>query len=449
LAPARPQTAPLAVLASPTIVEAFGATTLTLGDSTSLTFTISNPNSTDALTGIAFSDPFPSGLVVAYPNGLTGSCGGGTVTAVPSTSVVRLVGASLAASTSCTFSINVIGSAPGMQANTTGNITSTNGGTGGTATASILAGTPGNISMSFNPPSIPLNGTSELTISLYNPETSDTDLLGISLTDTLPAGLSVEDSSASVCSDGTLTTSGGNTISLSGDDLYIGWVCSFTVTVTAPGVPGAYTNTAGPIIQEGGIPSHSASATLNVLVPPAIAMAFHPTTTTPGVASSLTFTVTNPAANTADLTGVAVTASLPAGLTVENGSLAACGGTVTSSGGKTISLAGATVAVGSVCTFSIDVTGAVLGHYTSASGAVTSTNAGTGNTATASLVVAAVAPTAAPTSPAATAPPTSTGSSDVSGGSNPALPLVLLLALAAGFVTVRRAEIRGQHQGLR
>jgi MYXO-CTERM domain-containing protein len=31
----------------------------------------------------------------------------------------------------------------------------------------------------------------------------------------------------------------------------------------------------------------------------------------------------------------------------------------------------------------------------------------------------------------------------VSGGSNPALPLLLLLALAAGFVTVRRAEIRG------
>src|SRR5262249_3165833 len=125
--------ASITVVAPPVIIKAFGAASVPLNGSTSLTFTIQNNNATVGLTGVAFTDTLPAGLVVSTPNGLTGTCGGGAITATAGTSVVSLTGASLAASSSCTFAINVTGTAAGQQNNTTGNVTSTQGGAGGTA----------------------------------------------------------------------------------------------------------------------------------------------------------------------------------------------------------------------------------------------------------------------------------------------------------------------------
>ncbi len=134
-------TATLNVDGPPTIAKAFGASSVVLNGTTSLTFTLANPAANpDTLTGIAFTDTFPAGIVVATPNGLSGSCGGGTITATQASGVVSLSGASLATNTSCTFSVNVQVTTIGNHTNTTGNVTSTNGGTGGTASASVNAG---------------------------------------------------------------------------------------------------------------------------------------------------------------------------------------------------------------------------------------------------------------------------------------------------------------------
>ena len=122
----------------PTISKSFGAGSIPLGGQTSLRFTITNPNSGSSLTDVGFTDPLPSGLVVAAPsNGLSGSCGGGTITAAPDSGSISLSGATLAASGSCTFSVNVIGVASGPQVNTTGEVTSNEGGTGNAATTSL------------------------------------------------------------------------------------------------------------------------------------------------------------------------------------------------------------------------------------------------------------------------------------------------------------------------
>ncbi len=47
------------------------------GQSTSLTFTVGNPNPTfTTLTNVGFADSLPGGLVVASPTGLVNNCGG-------------------------------------------------------------------------------------------------------------------------------------------------------------------------------------------------------------------------------------------------------------------------------------------------------------------------------------------------------------------------------------
>jgi len=61
-----------------TVSKAFGAATIPLGGTTSLTFTIGNPDATATQTGVLMNDSLPAGLVVATPNGLTGACDGGT-----------------------------------------------------------------------------------------------------------------------------------------------------------------------------------------------------------------------------------------------------------------------------------------------------------------------------------------------------------------------------------
>lgn len=126
---------PLAV--APTIRKAFGAATMLLGETTSLSFTIGNPNASVPLTGVGFTDPLPAGLAVSTPNGLTGSCGGGTITAVAGSVSVGLTGATLGAATQCTFSVTVTGAALGEKMNTTGVVSSVEGGSGTTASASV------------------------------------------------------------------------------------------------------------------------------------------------------------------------------------------------------------------------------------------------------------------------------------------------------------------------
>lgn len=130
------------VTGPPTISKAFSPASITAGQSAALSFTIGNPNGITVLTGVAFTDTLPAGMVVATPNGLTGSCGGGTITATVGSNSVALTGATLAPLASCTFSVNVVASTVGTSVNTTGAVTSANGGTGGTATASLTVNAP-------------------------------------------------------------------------------------------------------------------------------------------------------------------------------------------------------------------------------------------------------------------------------------------------------------------
>jgi len=121
----------------PAIAKVFGAASVPLNGTTSLTFNLSNPNAAISLSGIGFTDTFPSGLTVSTPNGLTGTCGGGTITAIAGSNNISLAGASLATAASCTFAVSVAGVTTGAQNNVTSAVTSTEAGNGGTASAQI------------------------------------------------------------------------------------------------------------------------------------------------------------------------------------------------------------------------------------------------------------------------------------------------------------------------
>jgi arabinogalactan endo-1,4-beta-galactosidase len=121
----------------PTISKSFGAASVALHGSTSLTFALRNPNGASSLSGIAFADTLPTGLVVTTPNGVSGSCGGGSIRATAGSDSISLADATLEAGGSCTFALNISAIAAGTQNNTTDAVTSTEGGSGKTASASI------------------------------------------------------------------------------------------------------------------------------------------------------------------------------------------------------------------------------------------------------------------------------------------------------------------------
>ena len=122
----------------PTITKTYGAGSVPLNGTTSLTFHLANPNSSASLSGVGFSDSLPAGETVSTPNGLTGNCGGGTIAATAGSASISLSGATLAAGASCTFAVNITGTTSGTQNNTTSAVTSTEGGNGRTATASLI-----------------------------------------------------------------------------------------------------------------------------------------------------------------------------------------------------------------------------------------------------------------------------------------------------------------------
>jgi len=381
----------LTVASPPAIAKSFNPTTIAVNGSSMLTFNISNPNTNVTLTGIAFADNLPAGLVVATPNGLTGSCGGGTITAVAGAPSVSLSTATLAASGSCTFSVNVTGATGGVKNNSV-QVTSTEGGTGNTSNATITVISPPTLTKGFGAASIPLNGTTTLTFSVSNPNTT-TGLTGIGFTDTLPTGLIIATPNGltTTCS-GTITaTQGTNVINLTGASLAASGNCTFAVNVTGTAA-GTKNNTTGTITSVEGGTGLTASASIDVVAPPAIAKAFNPTGIPLNGVSTLTVTITNPAANGVAENGVAFTDNFPANLVVAtpNGLTNTCGGTATATAGSgSVTLTGGIIAVNSSCTVTANVTSGVGGVYTNTTGPVSSTNGGTGGTASATLTVAA------------------------------------------------------------
>jgi CSLREA domain-containing protein len=203
--------------APPTIAKSFGAASIALNGSTSLSFTINNPNAATTLTGVGFTDTLPAGLVVSTPNALTGSCGGGTITATAGLGAISLTGATLAGNSSCAFSANVTGTTVGTKNNTTGAVTSTEGGAGGTASAGVtVLGAPACPAITVNPLTLP-SGTVGTPYNQTVSASGGTSPYTFSVSSgTLPAGLILNAATGAIT--GTPNTAGTFNFSITATD---------------------------------------------------------------------------------------------------------------------------------------------------------------------------------------------------------------------------------------
>ena len=360
---------------APVFTKAFSPDTIAPGGISRLTFTIDNGANLIDVGSLAFTDAFPSGLVVAgTPNGST-TCGG---TFAPGASDVSLAfaGGAVAAGASCTISVDVTSAVAGSYPNTSGALTSDLPDAAPPASATLTVDeAPLIVSMGFSPSTIAQGGVSRLSYELNNG--AAVGATSISLSDTLPADVTVADvpDASTTCAGGVLTApAGGDTLAFADGELAAGGACAISVDVTSA-VAGSYSNGPEAVTSSlGASTAAPAMLTVDAAAAPVFSKAFSPDTIAPGGISRLTFTIDN-GANLIDVGSLAFTDAFPAGLVVAgtpNGSTT-CGGTF-APGASDVSLAftGGAVAAGDACAISVDVTSAVAGSYPNTSGALTS-----------------------------------------------------------------------------
>ena len=369
---------------TPTVLH--GSTTLPAPTSR-ITVTLTNPNGV-ALTNASLTDTLPVAISIAPTPNATTTCGAGTVSTTANSAT--LAGGTIPANLNCNFQFDVVASNPnaysnGAVANTIPiNALVTAQGVTNTAafSANVTLQTGARVEKTFSPTPITTGGTSTLTVTVRNFNTSPLNNV-IGFTDNMPAGMTV---AAPVTTGGTCLPppatstlaftpapiAGAASFTVSGGSLPGATVgvnsnanCTVTIGVTAvnAGVnPLNLTNTI-PVGNFGGVAYSSAGGVLavNQVTGITASKAFAPAAVVQGGTSVLTVTINNAAAVAASLTAVFTDslASMGAGYTIAAAPAGAttCGGALTAVPGATsFSLPiGTTIPAAGSCTITIPV----------------------------------------------------------------------------------------------
>lgn len=216
-------------------------TPLTLG------IRLQNPNAAP-LSGLAYTDNLPNGLVLAQVPNPRNSCGG-TLTAMASGTTVRLAGGQLAANADCLVEVEVLSNIAGTYTNTiaTGGVTSFEGVSNTEPTrARLVISSPPTVGKQFAPAVIPAGGTSRLTIFVNNPNATAMTLTA-ALTDNLPTSpgpvrIAATPNVGGSCPTGAITaTASSDFVRLASGTSVPAGGCTIEVDVTANTV-GEHTN---------------------------------------------------------------------------------------------------------------------------------------------------------------------------------------------------------------
>ncbi|MEA4906204.1 MAG: sortase [Anaerolineaceae bacterium] len=262
--------------AQPSITKAFSPDPIAVNGVSTLTFTLSNPNSV-ALTGASFSDSLPAGMqIAATPNAGSTNCGSPTLTAAAGTSTIGFSGGTIPASGSgtCTVYVDVTATDSGGYANVSGYLSTTESGTntgaGGSASDTLNALVAPGFSKQFSPNPIYAGQTSVLTFVVTN--TNPVALSGIAFSDSLPSGVVVAatpgatHSGCDSSSTPTLTAGAGSgSITFSGGSIAAGGTCRVSVNVTSASVANYANTTSALTTSTSGLTAPAASDTLAVI----------------------------------------------------------------------------------------------------------------------------------------------------------------------------------------
>jgi uncharacterized repeat protein (TIGR01451 family) len=412
---ASPANATLAVV-SAQISKSFFPNLIAPGGRSVLSVTITN-FATFPLTNVQVIDPLPQipadqAIRIANPPNGSTTCANGTVNAVAGGTSFSLTEATVPASDGigpgvCTFQVEVTGTASiGSIFNTilagVANFSSTEGVTTSAPASATLSYGPLQILVNkkFEPLTVSGGSTSLLSVQLTN--SSAINYVGVNFTDNMPSGMIVASplDATTTCASGIITAiPGAGSFNLSGASMPANTSCTVSVRVTSSSA-GNLTN----IIPVGGVRSFQgavntqpAEATLTNLAGLGLGKSFSPSTVNPGDTTRLTITIIN--SRPVDLANLAITDTLPAGLTIAStpNTTTNCPNGLVTTTANSVTLSGATVNNSTTCSFGVDVLVAAIGSYTNIipAGSITSNPSFSNPEPVQAVVTAAILPTVA------------------------------------------------------
>ncbi|MEU6645176.1 DUF11 domain-containing protein [Saccharomonospora sp. NPDC046836] len=220
---------------TPQLDKSFSPASVTVGETSTLTFTITNTSELAAKNGWSFTDALPAGLTVASPAAST-NCPSGAVTAPAGATSIQVSGNLNAGMASCTVTVNVTSSETGTYTNGPDNV------------STVGLNPPGSTDVTFTDPAADLavakiaqssviQQGSEIVYTITVTNNGPNDSSGYTLRDPIPAGLTqVTVSSGCQIATGVVTCTGG--------PLPYGQTHTYTVTGIADGTVAYVANTA-------------------------------------------------------------------------------------------------------------------------------------------------------------------------------------------------------------
>ena len=367
---------------APTVSKSFSPATATAVPATStLTLTFPNTNYTENFVAANIVDTLPSGMTIASPSGLGGTCrttAGNTVTANAGSSTITFASGGRIPSGGCTITVNTTVSSFGTYTNTitSGSLRTIIGDYNVAALATFSVNQPADLTLTkSHSGSFTAGSSGNYSFSVNN--TGGTPTSGtITLTDTLPAGLTVNGGAAGSVVDGGANSADWSCTSNSASPQVISCTSSTAIAASASSVlnfdvnvglgtaigTNSITNIAS--VSGGGetnTGNNSASDPTTILSPNLFIAKSHTGSFTRGGTGAYTLTVSN--GGTAASSGtITVTDTLPIGLSVASGSLTlsganavnwgcnAAGQTITCTSSNAISVSGS-----STFGFNVDV----------------------------------------------------------------------------------------------
>lgn len=389
IGPVTSNTATLTYTSALSATKFFSPASVSPGGRSTVTVRLDNSGAV-ALSNVAVTDPLPTNMTLASPpNAYTTCAGSPAISATAGAGSISMSGAAIAGSGSCDLLFDVVtnASSSGSWTNTipAGDITADGGVRNITAVSKTLvydAPTALTVTKQTSPSSLTFPGqVSQLTITVAAGSQAVTNL---QLTDYFTAdgtsGAALNDmviaptpAASTTCSGGTVSAAaGGTSVALSGASLAANATCTVSVNVTSTAV-GGITNyiPAGAITTDQGLTNGSqASTSLSTQSNIGVTKQFTPNVVEPGVRSRLRITFYNPTAE--PMSSLAVTDTLPSGLTVPSGAnptTTCSGATVASaSSGAAVQVSGGTITAASgstaaSCYAEIDVVATSQGDY--------------------------------------------------------------------------------------